>query len=289
MYNKILVPLDGSKLSEQVLSYARVIADAYCAPVELLRITDPDARAPFWPPQSDDRYLEEIAAKHFRSSIPVTTGVKIGKPAEVIIDHAKGDPACLVAMATHGLSGPRRWLIGSVASKVIQTGANPLLLIRPIEGADASASVKLDTVFVPLDGSGLAEKTLPHVCALAKALNLEIHLLRVYALPAVAYVIGDGVIAQGPAQYHEELKKEAETYLDGKVAGLRANGFDRVVATALQGDAAGEIIDLALSTPNDLIAMSTHGRSGIGRWVLGSVAERVIQHSQDPVLLIRVG
>jgi nucleotide-binding universal stress UspA family protein len=107
-------------------------------------------------------------------------------------------------------------------------------------------------------------------------------------LPAEAYVIADGVIAQGPVQYREELKKEAETYLDGKVAGLRAEGFDRVIATAIQGDAAaGEIIDLALSTPHDLIAMSTHGRSGIGRWVLGSVAERVIQHSQDPVLLIR--
>jgi len=288
MYNKILVPLDGSNFSEQVLPYAHVFADAYRAPVELLRITDPDARAPFWPPQADDRYLEEIAAQHFRSSVHVTTVAAIGKPAEVIVDHAKGDPACLIAMATHGLSGPRRWLIGSVASKVIQTAANPLLLIRPIEGADSSAPVSLDTVFVPLDGSGLAEKTLPHVCALAKVLNLEIHLLRVYTLPAEAYVIADGVIAQGPAQYREELKKEAETYLDGKVAGLRAEGFDRVIATAIQGDAAaGEIIDLALSTPHDLIAMSTHGRSGIGRWVLGSVAERVIQHSQDPVLLIR--
>lgn len=289
MYNKILLPLDGSKLSEQVLSYARVIADAYQAPIELLRIVDPDARTPFWPPQSDDRYLEEIAAKHFRSSIPVTTRVKIGKPAEVIVDHAKGDPACLIAMATHGLSGPRRWLIGSVAGKVIQSAANPLLLIRPVEGADPSVPVKLDTVFVPLDGSGLAETTLPHVCALAKVIEIEVHLIRVYTLPVDAYVVANGVIAQGPAHYREELKREVETYLDGKVAGLRADGFDRVIATAIQGDVAGEIIDLALRTPNNLIAMSTHGRSGIGRWLLGSVAERVIQHARDPVLLIRVG
>ena len=109
MYSKILVPLDGSTLSEQVLSYARVIADAYRAPIELLRIVDPGRTDAVLAPQSDDRYLEEIAAKHFRSSIPVTTRVKIGKPAEVIVDHAKGDPACLIAMATHGLSGPRRW------------------------------------------------------------------------------------------------------------------------------------------------------------------------------------
>jgi nucleotide-binding universal stress UspA family protein len=158
MYRKILVPLDGSNFSEQVLPYAHVFADAYRAPVELLRITDPDARPPFWPPQPDDRYLEEIAAQHFRSSVHVTTVAAIGKPAEVIVDHAKDDPSCLIAMATHGLSGPRRWLIGSVASKVIQTAANPLLLIRPIEGADFAAPVRLDTVFVPLDGSGSGGK-----------------------------------------------------------------------------------------------------------------------------------
>ena len=229
-------------------------------------------------------------AKHFRSSVHVATAAEIGNPAEVIVDHAKDDPTCLIAMATHGLSGPRRWLIGSVAAKVIQTAANPLLLIHPVEGADFAAPVKLDTVFVPLDGSGLAEITLPHVCALAKTIvKIEIHLVRVYTLPVEAYVAANGVIAQGPADYREELKRETEAYLDGKVAGLRAEGFDRVVATAIQGDVAGEIIDLALSTPNNLVAMSTHGRSGIGRWVLGSVAERVIQHSRDPVLLIRVG
>jgi nucleotide-binding universal stress UspA family protein len=289
MYKRILVPLDGSNFSEQVLPYAQVIAEAYHAQVELLRIADPDARPPFWPSHQDDQYLEEIAAKQFRASVPVTTATEIGKPAQVIVDHAKGDPACLIAMATHGLSGPRRWLIGSVASKVIQTAPNPLLLIRPVENADSGRPIRLDTIFVPLDGSGLAERVLPHVRTLAKALKLEIHFVRVYMLPADAYLVADGVIAPGPAVYRDELKDEAETYLEGKVAGLQAERFDRVLATAIQGDAAGEIIDLAIRTPNNLIAMSTHGRSGIGRWVLGSVAERVIQHSRDPVLLIRAG
>jgi hypothetical protein len=206
MYNKIVVPLDGSNFSEQVLPYARVFADAYHAPVELLRITDPDTGPAFWPPQVDDRYLGEIVAKHFRSSVHVTTAAEI------------------------------RWLIGSVAAKVIQTAANPLLLIRPVEGADSAAPVKLDTVFVPLDGSGLAEITLPHVCALAKTIvKIEIHLVRVYTLPVDACVAANGVIAQGSADYREGLKREAEAYLDRKVAGLRAEGFDRVVATAIQG------------------------------------------------------
>jgi nucleotide-binding universal stress UspA family protein len=285
MYSKILVPLDGSNVAEQILPYARFFADAHGIPVELLRITDPDARPPFWPPETSDQYLNKIAAEHFAGAASTTT--EVGPPAGVIVDRAKSDPSCLIAMATHGMSGARRWLIGSVTSKVVQSAANPLLLFRPIENVDSSAPVSLDTVFVPLDGSSLAERTLPHVCALAKVTKLEIHLLRVYTLPPDAYIVADGVIAQGPAQYHEELKKVAETYLDGKAAGLRAEGFDSVVATAIQGDPASEIIDLARQTPNNLIAMSTHGRSGIGRWVLGSVAEKVIQHAQDPVLLIR--
>ena len=287
MYSKILVPLDGSNFSEQILPYARFFAGTLKAPVALLHITNPDARPPFWPPQAGDRYLKEIAQKHFASSVGVTIRTEVGVPEEVIVDDAKSDPGCLVAMATHGTSGMRRWLIGSVAAKVAQTAANPLLFIRPRENADPSAPVKLDTVFVPLDGSGLAEKILPHVCALARATQMEVHLLRIYTLPADAYVVADGVIAQGPAQYREELENQAKTYLDGKAAGLRAEGFTQVVSTTVEGDATGEIIDLARRTPNNLVAMSTHGRSGIRRWVLGSVAERVVQYSQDPVLLVR--
>ena len=285
MYSKIIVPLDGSHLSEQILPYARFFGDAYSIPVELLRIADPDARPPFWPSETSSDYLKKIADENFSGS--ATTAIELGAPATVIVDRAKTDPSCLIAMATHGISGARRWLLGSVTSKVVQTATNPLLLIRPTHTPDALRPVKMDQIFVPLDGSGLAEKTLPHACALTKRLNLEMQLLRVYSLPMDAYVVADGVIAQGPAQYREELARQAQDYLDGKVAGLRAEGFKRVVAIALEGDAASEIIDLGRKAPNSLIAMSTHGRSGIGRWVLGSVAEKIIQHAHNPVLLIR--
>jgi nucleotide-binding universal stress UspA family protein len=285
MYSKILVPLDGSHLSEQILPYARFLADAHGIPVELLRATDPDARPPFWPSESSGRYLKKIADEYFSGH--ASTGAETGAPATVIIDHAKTDPSCLIAMATHGISGARRWLLGSVTSKVVQIAANSLLLIRASHNFDASMPVRMDQIFVPLDGSALAEKALPHACALTKRLNLEIQLLRVYSLPRDAYVIADGVIARGPAQYREELAKQAQDYLEGKVAALRADGFERVVGIAIEGDAASEIIDLASKTSDSLIAMSTHGRSGIGRWVLGSVAEKILQHAHNPVLLIR--
>lgn len=287
MYTKILVPLDGSKLGEQVLAHVRTFAEIYRIPVVLLHVNDPEVRIPFWPPSTTDEYLKQAAAKYFSPSVHTDCVQEVGKPAEVIVDRAKDDPACLIAMATHGLSGARRWLLGSVASKVARTTANPLLFIRPSDDQEPSTGIELKTVFVPLDGSALAEKVLPHVIALAKKINVEVQLVRIYSLPPDTYLVGDGVYMQTLGQQRETIQKEAETYLEGKVEELRAEGLDQVISTAIGGDPAGEIIDLAQSTPNNLIAMSSHGRSGIAQWVIGSVAEKVIHHSRDPVLVIR--
>lgn len=284
MYSKIIVPLDGSPLAEQVLSYVRLLAEAQSVPVELLRVTDEGEPPPSGTEDAGALYLKKIATQYFSGA--ARTATEGGSPATVIVDRAKSDHSCLIAMATHGMSGMRRWLLGSVAAKVAQAAANPLLLVRPGD-REPTTPVALKTVFVPLDGSALGEKVLPHVTALGKTMNLEVHLVRVYKLPVNAYVVADGVLAQGPAQFREPLRAEAETYLEAKAEQLRANGVARVTATALEGDPADEINGIARTTPNSLIAMSTHGRSGIGRWVLGSVTEKVIQHSRDPVLVIR--
>jgi nucleotide-binding universal stress UspA family protein len=287
MYEKILVPLDGSNLAEQVLPFVHCLAKADDIPIELLTVTDPDARPPFWPAEADKSYLKKVSQTYFPAARRIATAVEIGRPADVIVNRAKDDPGSLIAMSTHGMSGMRRWILGSVASKVVQTVTNPLLLVRSVESVDASAPVDLKTIFVPLDGSGMAEKVLPQVIELAGSMKLEVHLIRVYTLPVNAFVATDGVIAQGPAPFRQELRNEAETYLGGQAAQLRAHGVEQIMTTALEGDPASEIIDIARNTANNLIAMSTHGRSGIGRWVLGSVAEKVVQHSRDPVLLIR--
>ena len=286
MYTKILVPLDGSSLAEEILSYVRIFAEVYGVPVELLRVNDPDIRTPSWPPLPGGEYLQRIAGALPRS-LRVDCVEESGKPAAVIVERAKSDPACIIAMATHGLSGARRWLLGSVASRVAHTTTNPLLFIRPAEAGEQARRPELKIVFVPLDGSGLAEKILPHVITLGKRMTLEVHLVRVYTLPADAYLVGNGVYMQALTQQREVIQKEAEDYLAGKVEQLRAEGLDQVISTAIEGDPAGEIIDLARRTPDNLVAMSSHGKSGITQWVLGSVAEKVIHHSRDPVLVIR--
>jgi nucleotide-binding universal stress UspA family protein len=138
-----------------------------------------------------------------------------------------------------------------------------------------------------LDGSALAEKVLPHVIALAKRIDLEVNLVQAYTVPPESYIVGDGLYMDVLRRQAEAIHKGVDDYLSAKTQELQAEGVSRVVAVAVKGDAAEEIIDLARKTPNCLIAMSTHGRSGIGRWILGSVAAKVVHHSRNPVLVIR--
>ncbi len=289
MYKKILVPLDGSTLAEQILPYARVLAEAYKIPITLLRVDNPHDIAMYGPRVQDGGYLKKAAANYLPASVTVDHVVELGKPADVIVDWAKTESACLIAMATHGLSGFQRWVLGSVANKVIRAAVNPMLLIRPAEGRDPAEAVQFKSVIVPLDGSGLAERTLPHVKVLAKALRLEVHLVRIYSAPAGSYIAAEGVYVGTLPDWSAEVQKDAETYLTGIAEELRLGGLEGVYTIAVEGEAADEIIDLARHTRATLVAMSTHGRSGIGRWVLGSVTEKVIQHCRDPVLMIRAG
>jgi nucleotide-binding universal stress UspA family protein len=141
---------------------------------------------------------------------------------------------------------------------------------------------------VPLDGSELAERVLPTVAELAKELQLEILLFRAYNIPTSA-------LAAAPEAYYvvtdEEImsamRDEARAYLERKAQAMKEFGVEKVSYRAEYGFAADEIISLGRKTPNNLIAMCTHGRSGVNRWVLGSVTETVVRHSGDPVLVIR--
>jgi nucleotide-binding universal stress UspA family protein len=287
MYTRILVPLDGSELAEQILPYARFFAEALRIPVGLLRVNEPGSMVPDALARAGTDYLAQVAESFFAGSVAVSRHVELGTPAEVIVERAGAESGTLIAMATHGLSGIQRLFLGSVAYKVVHMAKNPLLLVRPEQERDPIKPVQLNTVFVPLDGSGLAEAICPVAIGLALRLNLEVSLVRVYTAPAESSVIGDGVILDVAHRLRDRIREEVETYLDGKVQQFQADGLGRVSSLAIEGDAAGEIIDLARKTPNSLITMSTHGRSGMQRWILGSVAEKVIQHSGNPVLVIR--
>jgi nucleotide-binding universal stress UspA family protein len=298
MYRKILVPLDGSPVAEQVLPYARSLAKALALPVELLHAVEPETVALYSDPKHG-RYVDVVEAdlkqkglqylRNLEGSFPktskITCAAEIGKPADVIVARATAQPGTLIAMATHGRSGVQRWLLGSVAEKVLHMATNHLLLVRAAnETKTDEASLK--TVVVPLDGSPVAEQVLHYVCDIAKKMDLEVLLLRVYAIPIMAYSTED-YYTPNLDELLGEAKDEARRYLEQKVAELKGEGLRRVSSIFLEGESAQQIIDFARKTPDNFVAMCTHGRSGIGRLVLGSVTNRVVRHSGDPVLVVR--
>ena len=298
MYNRLLVALDGSQLSEGILPYARAFAKALQIPVELLHVVDPDHfmysvfahHGRYYDIMTAEKkrsidYLSKIATS-FSDSVSVDCSVKTGNPAEVIVDRAASHAGILIAMTTHGRSGTKRWLLGGIAEKVLRAATNPLLLARSTEETEIRDRVVLKTLLVPLDGSGLAETTvLPHVAELAKKMNLEVVLVRVYRMPGVVYPTGE--YAPDWEQLNEEIRKEANGYLHQKTQQLQRGGLERVSSVLLEGTAAEKIIDLAREKAPSLIAMCSHGRTGGGQGVLGIVTDRVVRHSGDPVLIIR--
>jgi nucleotide-binding universal stress UspA family protein len=297
MYTKLLIPLDGSRTSEKVLPFARVLAATLKLPVELLEVVDVSAVSAHV--ASDKaRFLDALIAEGERESrdhlkavagefpgSKVCCTVERGNPADAIIERAAADKGTLIAMATHGRSGVNRWVMGSVAEKVLRGSECTMFLVRADEEAGANSTAMIRSIVVPLDGSELAESVLPSVVEIAKSLDLEVVLCRAYELAASAYYGSEGYLPN----YDDmllNLKKEVEGYLANKAGSLKQAGLARVSWIAMTGCGADEIVRYSREHPDALIAMCTHGRSGVRRWVLGSVTERVVRHSGDPVLVV---
>ncbi len=291
MYSKILIPLDGSKLAEAVLPYARALAKDLKLPVDLLYVNDPDQPAACAPLMAGE-YLKSIIDT-FGGTVAVRSVVETGHAAATIVEIAAAEPEMLIAMATHGYSGPKRWLLGSVAEKVLRAAANHVLLVRPANG-EPRVEAKLTTVLVPLDGSKLAETVLPTVSELALRLALRVVLVRVtrriYSAPPEGFLPVFGANVPNLKKLREEANAEANQYLIEKANQLRQQGLTQVAPLVLESGvdgAAAAIIDLVKKTPENFVTMCTHGESGIGNWLVGSVTERVVRHTTGPVLVIR--
>jgi nucleotide-binding universal stress UspA family protein len=301
MYKKILIPLDGSKLAENALPLARCFARALQVPIELLSVVDIAEAArrvaadgiAVTRELADDanrrfvKYLEELA-KRFPTGRVYRT-VRKGNAADTIIATSASDPQTLIVMATHGRSGLDRWLLGSVTEKVLRSGDSPLLIVRAKEDNSPPWEMAAPKrLLVPLDGSELAERILPYVQHLAKHLDLEVMLIGVYGSPVAASAGGEGFY--DATQLHAfiaELRAEKITYLGGKTEELKWHGLKNVSFVAKEGLAPDEIIACSRANPDTLIAMCSHGRSGVKRWLLGSVTETVVRHSEVPVLVVR--
>ena len=297
-YSKIMVPLDESPRSESVIPLAAQIASALSIPVELFHVVEADVvtlkrLAGMKREQSVEEdlatvgnaYLQRVARK-VPAPFNVSCKVAIGHAAESIIDEAAKDSEVLIAMATRGLSGVKKWVLGSVADKILQASVNPLLLVKSASEEKFERQFAIKRVIVPLDGSPLAEVALSHAIPIAKNLNANMELLRAYQMP-IGVSAPTPYLPSAEAVTAEALREEVEVYLRDKVSQARAEGVENTSYVLAMGDSAQQIIDMADQNPDALVVMSSHGRSGVGRWLLGSVAARVASHASQPVLIVR--
>jgi nucleotide-binding universal stress UspA family protein len=288
MWKKILVPLDGSDLAELALPYAKELAAAFSAEVVLVYVDEP---ADSQYRHMHQLYIEEVAEQMSKAVKKVSPVVLYGKPAEEIVSYVERNDIDLVIMTSHGRTGITAWATGSVASKVLAATQVPLLLIRAVKPKRKVQRERLlNRVLLPLDGSEAGEAAVGYVGELMSRLELEVILLGV--VPAGQHIrsVGGLDFILYPEQQREIFKKEAREYLDGVYRRLkRRKGTVRVELRV--GDKAGyisrEIINYAEKKRVNLIAISSHGHSGIERWVFGSIANRVLQASSMPVLVVK--
>ena len=306
MYSRIIVPLDGSPFSETALPYARAIAGSLAIPVELVEAFDvlpPPARHR-QPGETTRRMLADVERNSrqylgqiqegLRSAGLVATATTLpGAPARALVDWLVRDPEALVVMSTHGRGGIARWALGSVADKVLHSISNPVLLIRSSAESSPADGVEVKTVLVPLDGSELSQESLSHAAAVAAGLGASITLIQVTGTADFYRRYLDRASAEEGLISAEELvqadSEDARTSLAAASRRLAQEfGYGgQVTVTHLQGQNPAEaIVNVAGAEPT-MVVMTTHGRSGINRLVLGSVADRVVRHANAPVLVVR--
>jgi len=294
MYERIMVPLDGSNAAEMVLPYAEEMVSKFNSEMALVSVAEPT------PAESDHlfrAYLQTIQEKvrtelrdwGARPGTPVNAEVLLGKPADEILTYSGDKNVSLVVMASRGRSGEGPWLLGNIAAKVLRATTKPVLLVRtkaPAEGLQRKGLIK--RILVPLDGSKVAEQIVPHAAGLAKIMAAELILFQAYESLG-RMISGEGFRVMPEKEVNEENKRregEAKVYLKSIARPFREKGLT-VSEVVASGDPAEEILDYAESSAVDIITMSTHGRSGIKRWVFGSVTDKVLHAGDMPVLVVR--
>ena len=301
MYNRMLIPLDGSELAEEALPYAEEVAGKLGLEVVLFYVcTQHDCE--FTPMHQS--YVEQVAEAFGRQArkiqqkadsqspgrgVRVRGELVVGDPAEEILCYSDANDIDLIVIATHGHSGIKRWVVGSVAEKVLHSAKVPIYLVRPqvYERTADHEEWSTKTIIVPLDGSELAESVIPYVKDLASKMQADVVLLQV--LPETHEVHTSGgrtAHVQYTKGHMKEAMKTSRAYLQKVSEGLGLPA-DRLRVEVRTGSTPDEIIKFAGEMPGGLVAMSTHGRSGLGRWAYGSIADKVLHGADTPVLLVR--
>jgi nucleotide-binding universal stress UspA family protein len=275
MLETILIPLDGSTLAEAILGQVRKILFRQDSELVLVRaVTIPLGTEATTPELMESIqvqatwYLEEMARKLRDQGARVRTVLRMGHPAEVILEVAREERATLIAMTTHGRTGLSHWAFGSVTEKVLRASPIPVLATRSFTAAGVPSSgeeLKLKKILIPVSDEDLSMKIVEPALELARLFGSSATLLHVCEGAACAVPV-------------PPLKQAFDRFRE---AGLDAEPLMR------QGDPAAQVLEACRESNADLIAMTTHGRAGLSRWLMGSVTEKLLRAAPVPLLIVR--
>jgi len=290
MFKKILVPLDGSELGELVLPYVKEIGRRQDSEIVLLHVCPPDLERFDHEHQVYLQHIAEIVKEHDKSIVKTTT--LAGKANRIIVDYSINEEVGLIVGMSRHESDTSRWTIGSTADKVIRETSKPVLIISPETPTVKHGGNILNKALIPLDGSHASEAILPYVrnfmYGISSDSKTEVTLLRV--LPPSHHVpVGEAVVIVPYTEVElSQLKEQAESYLMEVGRELEQDGItvhcDAVIRSVSTTD---HILDFAKKRDVNLIAMSTHGRTGISRLFLGTTTDRLLRSVDIPILLIK--
>jgi nucleotide-binding universal stress UspA family protein len=312
MFQRILVPLDGSARAERAVPVAARLAHAGGGSVVLVEIAnrhieygpyrDPDTASLIAIDRDYDdavTYLTSLATGTDLAGVPVETYVLAGSVAETILDEARIQYADAIVLTSHGRTGFVRWVLGSVAQKVVRRAPMPVLLLHdagPTLASSAFEGIGRLRALVPLDGSLLSETALVPATELVRALagpeGAALHLLRVAETPARQVRAEALDVGTAPA-YLEDV---AERLRRGPLANVAlpvtwsvacSEDPARVIVETADDRAGMDADEPEGARAYDVIVMATHGRGGLERLALGSVTERVVDGTRRPILITR--
>ncbi|MFL5732763.1 MAG: universal stress protein [Chloroflexia bacterium] len=291
---RILVPLDGSGLAESVMPTVAVVAGCLDAEVVLLHIIEEHAPhtvhgEPHLTSTEDaERYLGEVAARYPALKVAErhVHGTEENNVAQSIAKHVEEMQAGMIALCTHGRSGLRRAVSGSIAQQVLRKAAAPVLVVRP----RTQPPEHIQRLLVPLDGKATSELAFEAAGEFANSCGGAINLTMV--VPTVTTITSDLMPSARmiPTATRETLNVEEEQsrdYMKGVLERLRARGL-RANCAVLRGETVQTLAETAEQTGIDLIIIATHGRSGLDATFTGSVAAGLIGRVTQPVLMVKI-
>jgi len=319
MFQHILVPLDGSSCAEQVLPVAARLARASGATIMLLTVVDSAHEAvsyrmagPYMPPDTIERdltaaqsYLDQVSQRSLLIGASLEKHVDLGNPAAMILSRAEAlteQPIDLIVMSSHGYTGIKRWFLGSVAEKIARHAPVPVLILR--EGEPLRTHVRFDGMsairaLIPVDTSARSLDAIPPAAHIVAALSSQEHghlqLTQIAVVPehvdkterdrlirevrqnldAVGQSIREGLVADVGPDLHLTLSWALS---------MERDIAEGIVRLAEKGEQFAEVGDAERC---DLIAMTTHGATGLGKWAVGSITERVLHATRLPLLIVR--